>query len=285
MEEEDTEIDFRPITKEQKPPIPTAKPNILQQGRECQRLGTTAFNNIRYAERHVLFFFVLSSDLQSPEIIDRKRPLEPTPDLGDLQPRAKRKRVESPGETTAGATVGVAAPQEVTNRTRRVAAVVRPINDYSIPSSFLGGRLSGYLPNWIEMGVPNYILHILKGYTLPLVNLGPRPSQNIHPSREERVYMPGNMQTIKNPSLELDRGEKAAGDAQLCLHGNSAGETAEQKPTTSKLAASRRETQENISNTGNYQNGLFISDSVAEFYVDDNKQTQMEVIIGLNSIK
>nr|CAI5818421.1 unnamed protein product [Callosobruchus analis] len=50
--ERDTEIDFRPLTKEQEPPIPTAKPNILQQSRECQRLGTTSFNNIRYAEVH-----------------------------------------------------------------------------------------------------------------------------------------------------------------------------------------------------------------------------------------
>nr|CAH7716821.1 unnamed protein product [Callosobruchus chinensis] len=52
MEEEDTEIDFRPLTKEQEPPIPTVKPNILQQGRECQRLGTSSFNRIRYADVH-----------------------------------------------------------------------------------------------------------------------------------------------------------------------------------------------------------------------------------------
>nr|CAH7718486.1 unnamed protein product [Callosobruchus chinensis] len=52
MEEEDAEIDFRPLTKEQEPPIPTAKPNILQQGRECQRLGTSSFNRIRYADVH-----------------------------------------------------------------------------------------------------------------------------------------------------------------------------------------------------------------------------------------
>nr|CAI5821543.1 unnamed protein product [Callosobruchus analis] len=52
MEEEDTEIDFRPLMKEQEPPIPTAKPNILQQGRECQRLGTSSFNKIRYADVH-----------------------------------------------------------------------------------------------------------------------------------------------------------------------------------------------------------------------------------------
>ncbi|VEN45418.1 unnamed protein product [Callosobruchus maculatus] len=52
MEEEDAEIDFRPLTKEQEPPVPAAKPNILQQGRECQRLGTTSFNNIRYADVH-----------------------------------------------------------------------------------------------------------------------------------------------------------------------------------------------------------------------------------------
>nr|CAI5865594.1 unnamed protein product [Callosobruchus analis] len=118
-------------------------------------------------------FFVPSADLQSPEIIGRKRPLEPTPDKGDLQPRTKRKRVEAPGETTVGATGGVAAPQEFTSRTSRVAPVVSPVNDYSTPSSFQGGRLSSYLPNWIQMGAPNYILNTLKGYKLPFVKKPP----------------------------------------------------------------------------------------------------------------
>ncbi|CAH0562865.1 unnamed protein product [Brassicogethes aeneus] len=52
MEEENMEIDFRPITKEQEPSIPAPKSTILQLGRECQRLGTTSFNKIRYSEVH-----------------------------------------------------------------------------------------------------------------------------------------------------------------------------------------------------------------------------------------
>lgn len=52
MEEENMEIDFRPITMEQEPSIPAPKPAILQLGKECQRLGTTSFNKIRYSDVH-----------------------------------------------------------------------------------------------------------------------------------------------------------------------------------------------------------------------------------------
>nr|CAH7718485.1 unnamed protein product [Callosobruchus chinensis] len=104
------------------------------------------------------------------------------------------------------------------------------------------------------------------------INLGHRPRQNISPNRKEGVYKPGNIQNIKNPSLELDRGEKPAGEAQLRLYGNSVGETEEQKPTTSKLAASRKKTQENVSNTGSSARSL----SLVERSLEHNGPTVSE---------
>ncbi|XP_031344841.1 uncharacterized protein LOC116171931 [Photinus pyralis] len=44
------EWDFTPQTKEQEPLVPAPKPTIEKQGIQCQRLESTSFNKIRYAE-------------------------------------------------------------------------------------------------------------------------------------------------------------------------------------------------------------------------------------------
>ncbi|CAH0551341.1 unnamed protein product [Brassicogethes aeneus] len=51
-DEEDMEFDFTPKTKEQDLVIPAPRHNILEQGRECQRLGQLSFNKIRYSDVH-----------------------------------------------------------------------------------------------------------------------------------------------------------------------------------------------------------------------------------------
>ncbi|VEN49395.1 unnamed protein product [Callosobruchus maculatus] len=104
------------------------------------------------------------------------------------------------------------------------------------------------------------------------INLGHRPLQNIPPSRQEGVYKPGGIQINKNPSLELDKGKKAARETQLRLHGNSVGATAEQEPTTSKLATSRKKTQENLSDTGSSPQRL----SLVEGSLEHNGPTVSE---------
>nr|CAI5827641.1 unnamed protein product [Callosobruchus analis] len=48
--EDEMDVDFSPITKEKEPAIPLPKPHILIQGKECQRLGLSSFNKIRYSE-------------------------------------------------------------------------------------------------------------------------------------------------------------------------------------------------------------------------------------------
>lgn len=47
MEED---FDFYPKTREQEPTVPTPKPHIAAQGIECQRLGKTTYNQIRYTD-------------------------------------------------------------------------------------------------------------------------------------------------------------------------------------------------------------------------------------------
>lgn len=43
-------FDFSPVTREQEPIIPEPEPNIKAQGLDCQRLGSSSWNRIRYIE-------------------------------------------------------------------------------------------------------------------------------------------------------------------------------------------------------------------------------------------